>query len=378
MHIAFVDVTCTRSYGGVQTAVWQLAGALVDLGHRVSIFGGEADDGVTITADLGAREVAVHTFPFTRRQRFPNFGTRFRKLAERWSFARQARAALTEAAPDWVVLTKPFDFIWPAMLPAGSKTRFAFMSGGTDFFPGDRHFAKQVAVMLACSQFNAWQIYSRYKRPVRPMWNGVDIDRFSPLARDAQLRQSWGVADHEVLFAFAGRLVGWKGLHLAVRALATPALQALPVKLLLIGGGEAKAGLQALASELGVAGRVIFVPPQPHGELPRLYASADAGVFPSIGDEAFGITIAEAMACALPVVASYNGGIPEVIGNEGSCGRLCTLADVPALAAAMAELAGSASLRQQLGAAARQRIVSNYTWRAAATRLLDAMQEAAA
>ena len=44
--------------------------------------------------------------------------------------------------------------------------------------------------------------------------------------------------------------------------------------------------------------------------LPEFYAACDAGIFPSIGDEAFGITIAEAMACGKPVIASYIGGIP--------------------------------------------------------------------
>ncbi|MGB7502372.1 MAG: hypothetical protein WBM25_08250, partial [Azonexus sp.] len=79
MKIAFIDVTTTVSFGGVQTAVWQLAIVLTDLGHQVSIYGGDG----TARADLEGRAVSVCTYPYTPRERFPNFGTRFRKLAER-------------------------------------------------------------------------------------------------------------------------------------------------------------------------------------------------------------------------------------------------------------------------------------------------------
>ena len=78
----------------------------------------------------------------------------------------------------------------------------------------------------------------------------------------------------------------------------------------------------------GVAEQVIFHQPVEHAMLPEFYAACDAGVFPSIGDEAFGITIAEAMACGKPVIASYIGGIPEVVGNEQSAGLLVTPGDV--------------------------------------------------
>jgi hypothetical protein len=101
MNIAFIDVTTTVSFGGVQTAVWQLAIVLTDLGHQVTIYGGDG----TARANLEGRTVKVRTYPYTPRQRFPNFGTRFRKLAERLSFARRAKADVIAARHDWVILT---------------------------------------------------------------------------------------------------------------------------------------------------------------------------------------------------------------------------------------------------------------------------------
>ena len=372
MDIAFIDVTTTLFYGGVQTAVWQLAAALTDLGHQVTVYGGEGP----VRPDLGGRPIAIRTFPYTPRALIPNLGTRFRKFGERWSFSRHARRAVVAADHDWIVLTKPFDFFWPRLMPGDSKTRFAFMSGGTDYMPGDRRLANRIAAWVACSHFNAWQIGSRYKCHPRVMFNGVDVARFHPRYRNPGLRAELGVTDDEVLFAFAGRLVGWKGLQIAIAALAHPQLRELPVKLLLIGGGAARDAWQTLAEDLGVGGRVIFQPPQPHTELPRFYASADVGVFPSLGDEAFGISVAEAMASGIPVVASYNGGISEVVGNEGHAGLLFEIGNVDQCARAMAALCASPPQRQAMGQAARERIIENFTWEMAARRLIAALDAA--
>ena len=372
MRIAFIDVTTTVSFGGVQTAVWQLAISLTDLGHEVTIYGGEG----TARADLEGRSVAVCTYPFRSRERFPNFGTRFRKLAERISFARNARADVVTARHDWVILTKPFDFFWPRLMPESHPTRFAFMSGGTDFMRGDRWLAGRIKAMVACSHFNAQQNYGHFKRQVGVMFNGVDTARFVPGQRDEKRRLELGLQPEDVVFIFAGRIVGLKGLHLAVQALAKPVLSNFPVKMLVVGNGEALERLKRLARDLGVDGRVIFHSAVPHAELPGLYACADVGLFPGLGEEAFGISVAEAMACGLPVVASYNGGMPEVIGNEGSCGRLFSLGDVVACAEAMAEMAVSSQQRERMGNAARRRIETEFTWRQAAERLLVVLRAA--
>jgi glycosyltransferase involved in cell wall biosynthesis len=259
------------------------------------------------------------------------------------------------------------------MMPSGARTKFAFMSGGTDFFTGDRRLAKRIDAWLACSYFNAWQIKSRYRRQPVVIYNGVDTERFAPRDDAAATRASLGVAPDEVLFAFAGRLVGWKGVAVAVRALADPVLAGTRSRLLVVGEGDALPELRALAAELGVAERVIFHPPVPHAELPRYYAAADAGVFPSIGDEAFGITIAEAMACGKAVAASHIGGIPEVVGNEETCGLLVPPGDAKALAAAMAALARDPEGRTRMGGAARERIVRLYTWKHSAARVASAL-----
>lgn len=369
MKIAFVDVTSTVSFGGIQTAIWELSRALHDQGHEVTVFGGQGN----IRPDLGGRDIAVKCFPFTPREKVVDLGSRFKRIWERWSFASQALSQLVADQYDWVILTKPFDFFWPWRMPASSQTRFCFMSGGTDFFRGDRKLARKIDAWVACSHFNAWQIAHHFKRFPQVIFNGVDVNCFCPGQGGPALREQLGFSENDVVFAFAGRIVGWKGLSVCIKALAQEALAGQPVKLLLIGDGEAKSELQRLALDLGVQDRVLFHPPVPHRELPALYGCADAGVFPSIGDEAFGITIAEAMACGLPVIASHIGGIPEVVGNEGSSGILAPAGDAAAWAVAMDRLARDPSLCSSIGAAARVRITGQFTWAKVAERLLAAL-----
>ncbi len=368
-RIAFIDVTVTVSYGGVQTACWRLADALARAGHEVAMFGGEGD----IRPSNLRPAIKVHTFPFRPREKVIDIGSRFQRIVERATHARHARHAFAAGGYDWAILTKPFDFYWPWIVPKNCKTKFCFMSGGTDFYAGDRALSKRIDAWVAASQFNAWQIHARYKRWPKVIYNGVETDKFAPGVRDDSLRARLGIAPDAVLFAFAGRLVGWKGMAVALKALAEPALRDANAKLLVIGTGTQKPELQQLAQSLGVTNHVVFHDPVPHDKLPVLYGAVDTGVFPSIGDEAFGITVAEAMSCGKPVIASHIGGIPEVVGNEGTCGLLVPPGDPAALAQAMRRLADDTALRTRLGTAARARIERLYTWGMSAQRLLSAL-----
>jgi glycosyltransferase involved in cell wall biosynthesis len=367
MRLGFIDVTATVSYGGVQTAVWQLAAALAAGGHEITVYGG---DGALRPLDARTQHVDVKVFPFVSRERVPDLGTRFRRIVERATFARHARDAVAEARHDWAIVTKPFDFFWPRLMPGDSRTRFCFMSGGTDFFAGDRALARRIDAMVACSHFNAWQIAARYKRHPAVVHHGVDTEAFNPAARSERVRRALGAQENDILLVFAGRLVGWKGLGTAIDALAEPRIGALPVRLAIVGEGPERHAWEARAHARNVAGRVAFLPPVPHRDVAGVYASADIAIFPSIGDEAFGIAIAEAMSCGCAVIASHVGGIPEVVGNEGSAGRLVAPGRVDEWVVAIAELAADATARRSLGAAARTRIERHFTWRDASSRLL--------
>ncbi|HWF49003.1 MAG TPA: glycosyltransferase [Solirubrobacteraceae bacterium] len=132
------------------------------------------------------------------------------------------------------------------------------------------------------------------------------------------------------------RLSGEKGIDDLLRAVAALRDQGKPATLEIVGDGPDRAGLEALAREFGVADRVRFSGFIPHG--PRLVAAldgADVFVLPS-RSEGLPHSLVEAMARALPVVATAIGGIPAFL--RGGEGVVVPVGDPEALAAALAEL----------------------------------------
>lgn len=366
MRIGFIDVTITTSYGGIQTAVWELAKSLAMLGHEVFLYGGDGN----IRHNVNDLNITIRTFPYTPREKVFNLGRRFQRIWERGSMARHAKGMVIRDNLDWVILTKPFDFFWPHIMPKNSKTRFCYMSGGTSFFKFDRKLSKRINAWVACSQFNAWQIQHHFKQFAHVIYNGVDIAKFQPASND--IRKTLGIAEEDFLLVFAGRLVGWKGLDYVLKAL--PLLNDEKIRFLIVGNGEDLVKLQLSVESLSLEKQVIFHEPVKHEELPAFYSCSDVGIFPSVGDEAFGITIAEAMACGKPVIGSYIGGIPEVIGNEGTAGLLVSPGQPKLIADAIKQLIDNKHNRLEMGRNARLRIEALYTWQHSAQRLLAALE----
>ncbi len=128
-----------------------------------------------------------------------------------------------------------------------------------------------------------------------------------------------------------------------------------------VGDGPERPGLERLAAELALDGRVRF-----HGQLAPAAARAAAqagGVFvlPSI-DEAFGVAYVEAMAGAVPAIGSRGEPGPEEIAAAGGGIRLVPPADPEALAAELRALLDEPAWRRELGAAARATVEAEFTW----------------
>lgn len=108
------------------------------------------------------------------------------------------------------------------------------------------------------------------------------------------------------------------------------------------------------------SGKVELIDFLDRGALREQFQRADIFCAPSLTNETFGLVIAEAMACGLPVVTSTRGGIPEVVG---AAGILVDRPEAPEeLAHALDRLISNANLRQSLGRQARERIETCFTW----------------
>jgi glycosyltransferase involved in cell wall biosynthesis len=147
---------------------------------------------------------------------------------------------------------------------------------------------------------------------------------------------------------FAGRLIGWKGAALAVKAIASTR----EWRLLVCGAGRDERQIVALADRLGLDGRVQFLGSKPREDVLRLMqGAADVLLFPSLREEA-GWVVVEALASGLPVVCLDRGG-PRVLA--GAAARAAPVAaDPDATASSLARLlTGSLPTEEQVRERAR-------------------------
>ena len=192
---------------------------------------------------------------------------------------------------------------------------------------------------------------------------GVDTSRLRP-ATDAE-RAAWraeqSISAESVVAIGIGRLVPSKRFADAVQASAVARAAGAPVELVLVGAGDpaAEAALWSVAESSDVADHVHLVGSWYGDRLVRAIAASDILVSSS-AYEGFGLTVAEAMACRLPVVAAAVGGVTELV-DDGQTGTLVAVGASEAMGAAIASLAQDPSRRAAFGIAGRQRAVEQFS-----------------
>lgn len=374
MRVALVNLTTTTSVGGVESFVRALAASLAARGVSVTIFGGTPEPSIASTP----RGVSVETARYLGRnamRRVPLLSRQYglTKLLERLSYAPFARRALITGNFDIVHIHKPFDFPLAAWVKRQTGAAVVYSSHGRDFYPGDRRFLPAIDAMTACSAFNAHEVAARYDGAPTVIYNGIDTDFFRPMADEGALRRRLGIGDAPLVL-WAGRLVRWKGTVDAVRAVALMGA-ALPVHLAIAGDGPEAGRLREAARSVGIADRVHLLGTVPHADLPTYYAAADIVLGTSFANETFGMALAEASACARPVVATDFGGFPEVVQDEVT-GLLTPPRDPAALAAALATLLGDRERARRMGAAGRAFVAARFAWPVVTGRVLRVYREA--
>lgn len=167
------------------------------------------------------------------------------------------------------------------------------------------------------------------------MRNGVDLDRFKPVERDAA-RERVGVPGGKKMLLSVGYLIERKGHDIAVKALAK-----LPedVVLVIAGSGPDRDSLERLAKTLGVHNRVTFAGQVANEDLKWWYSAADALVLCS-SREGWANVLLEAMACGTPAIATDIWGTPEVISSP-EAGRLMKARSAEALVDAWNDLSSN-------------------------------------
>jgi len=190
--------------------------------------------------------------------------------------------------------------------------------------------------------------------------NGIDTSQFAPV--DAEHRQAvrrmLGVPELAPLLVTTSVLRDHrKGVHVLLQAMRQILATHPGARLLVIGDGPIRVELEADAGRLGIAGAVHWAGHR--RDVSTLLGAGDVFVMPTF-DDPFPTAVLEAMAVALPIVASEIGGIPEMLPMPG-LGYLVPPGDAPALARAVCALLGDADARQTAGRAARRHVCSQFS-----------------
>jgi glycosyltransferase involved in cell wall biosynthesis len=200
--------------------------------------------------------------------------------------------------------------------------------------------------VLTAARAKAGELLGASGPHVQVIHNGVDTDHFAPPSEHESSART-------TRFLALGRLDHRKGLDVALEALAKTTDTALDV----VGDGDERDALQALASRLGVQDRVRFCG---HARDVRdAIASADVALS-SARKEGLGIALLEAMSMARPVVAFPTGGIPEIV-CDGETGWLTNDRSPEGLARAMTAAMAEPGERKRRGALARARVVESFS-----------------
>ena len=181
------------------------------------------------------------------------------------------------------------------------------------------------------------------------------FDRLSP-AEIAELRRSLDVPRNALAIGIVARLVPVKDHASLLRAMARLAPECPRLHLVVVGDGECRAELEALAHALGIADRVHFAGLRRNS--PNLHHAFDISVLCSLS-EGFPNSLVEAMAAGRPVVATAVGGSVDAVEDEVT-GLLVPPSSPDRLAAAIGRLASDPERRAAMGDAARRRAAAHH------------------
>lgn len=199
------------------------------------------------------------------------------------------------------------------------------------------------------------------------LWpRGVDAAWFSPGKRSQDWRRRHGIAAQELAIVFVGRLVREKGLITLVNVFNSLLARNIPHRCIIVGDGPERSWLQA---RLPTA---VFTGFLHHEDLAAAYASSDVFFFPSL-TETFGNVTLEAMASGLPTVCALATGSQSLVVS-GVTGFMAETNGVEEFVEHLSRLVADERLRQEMGAAARERSLA-FSWDAAMARMLNCYRD---
>ena len=172
------------------------------------------------------------------------------------------------------------------------------------------------------------------------------------------------------LMTTASADVAMKGLAFLLEALAKLRAKDDSIHLVVIGKPKYDSKATQLIKELNLAESIEFVIGVTDQRIVELYNEAEVAIVPSLY-EGFSLPAIEAMSCGVPLVATTGGALPEVVGADGVTALQVPPGDSDALAQKIGWALEQTNLRSVVGAAGRERVIQNFSWKITAERTVE-------
>ncbi len=251
----------------------------------------------------------------------------------------------------WDVLTTSWHTDFALANPIGTLRFFALSGDLLYRYVRDLPFFQASDVMIATSDMDPDKYKKLYHIPderIRQVYNGIDAELFFPRAASKALRDSLNIREDDKIILALARLEKDKGVQNAI-AVMPRVLQKISATLIIVGDGVHRAALERQSRSLVVADRVRFIGALPLAECVRYFNLCDLFVDPTLRTDGYDLTIAEAMACGKPVIASDVGANSTLIDvsthrdgiliprgdNDALVGEIIRVLSNPEAAAAM-------------------------------------------
>lgn len=365
--------------GGMETQGKLLTEGLVKQGHKVVMITTTHPQGLEKEIRAGVEIYYLKSAPagVYSRQWWEGSVRQFNTLHRGESFD----VVLGQSVSGWGYLKAKKQFGVPcAAIMHGTtfrdlKTRWALVASPQDFL----RFLKELAIRLqryvfrwlywfkkfdaiiAVSEAVRGSLIKNYfldPQEVFTVYNGVEVRKLETTRPQRPRRSEVGRGNLKLetgkkTILYLGRIDRGKGLENLLEAVSNLASHISHLKLLIVGSGPECDYLNDRSKELGLTDVVEFVGQVRYEETPKYYCEADVFVYPSEALEGLPMSVVEAMAAGLPVIASKVGGIPEAV-TDGETGLLVEPGNVQELSAALTKLLTNDELRSEMGRRARE------------------------